>query len=257
MGRLRVGWRTIVWIFLIGLAVIWAYKYTQLIQAFEDQSADEEKKIQEELTTAMTSVSEMMCPMQKEVIQKLMEDEVSEEENNKGGIENVSQQRRQELQSIATRKLALESVGISSEKAMLVPPNFKGLVFPCPPPSNPQEIPVNIKDYMLGTARGCAPTVAKIKEDVAKARECPKMEKFTATIPVYINHTTKEAYEDIAKIQEEIMKKTRIVALQAKLRGIKEAMMDPLYQQTVLDYKEVKRLKDEAEKGTLTPNCAT
>jgi hypothetical protein len=242
MVRPKLTWRTIAWTFLIGLALIWAYRYTRLIQAFEDQAIDEEKKVQEELTVAMTSVSEMLCPMQKEVLKKLMEDEVTQEENEDGGIDKVTAERRKEIRQIATLKL-LKAAG--------------GPLFPCPPPSNPQEIPVAIKDYMLATARGCIPTIAKIKEDVAKARECPKIETFTVEIPVQITHTTTEAYEDVETTEEEIMKKNRIVALQAKLRGIKEAMMDPLYIQTTVDYKEVKSLKDQAENGTLTPNCAT
>jgi hypothetical protein len=203
---------------------------------------DEEKAIQDELTAAMTTVSEMLCPMQKEVLKKLVEDEITVEENEKGGLEKVSAERRQEIDQKAAN-------------AFLKAAN--GPVFPCPPPSNPQEIPVAIKDYMIATARACAPTIAKIQEDVAKARECPKIETFTVRIPVYITHTTTEAYEDVETTEEEIVRKNRIVALQAKLRGIKEAMMDPLYIQTTVDYKEVKSLKDQAENGTLTPNCAT
>jgi hypothetical protein len=240
MGRFRIGWRAVAWIFLLGLAVIWVYNYTRFIQTFED--IDEEQKVQDELTTAMTSVSEMLCPMQKEVLKKLMDEELTEEEIEDGGIEKVTAERRKEIRQNAVVKLLKDA---------------KGPVFPCPPPSNPQEIPVAIKDYILATARGCLPTVAKIKNDVAKARECPPKEKFVGSIPVYINYTTKEAYEDISKTEEELLKKNRIVSLQAKLTGIKEAMMSAEYQKAVLDYKEVKSLQEQAENGSLTPNCAT
>ena len=242
MVRPRFSWRTVAWIFLLALAVIWGYKYTRLIQGFE--TVDEEKAVQDELTTAMTAVSEILCPMQKEVFKKLMEDEVSEDENENGGFDKLSEERKKVIILKATQKFLLMA---------------QGSIFPCPPPSNPDEIPVNIKDYMLATCRGSILTIVKIKDDVAKARECHK-EPFTVilpTIPVYINHTTKEAYEDIAKIEEEIMRKNRIVALQAKLRGIKEAMMDPLFIRTTTDYKEVKRLKEEAESGSMTSNCST
>jgi len=250
-----VDWRTIAWIFLLGLAVIWAYKYTKLIQGFEDKPVDEEAELSKQVTTAITKVSELLCPIVKEVLIKLQNDLLSEQEQTAGGVEKLAPERKKAVEEGALHQLKMFSMGMTPDK-LLVSKDIKGLLFPCPPPSNVYEIPLNIKDYILGTTKACAPTVSDIKQNVAKSRECPpKKEGYEPNIPVYITHTTAEAFEDIAKSEDPAIKQARIAGLKVRLEGIQEAMIHPSFIELTTDYKEVKDIKEQAEKGTLTPNC--
>jgi hypothetical protein len=233
--------RGILWIVLIGLAIVWAYKYTKLIQGFQDPPQDEEKQLTEQVTAAMTQVSELLCPILKDVLEKKTSDLMTDEEEEKG-FAALDSQRKGQLQAEALQNFRVATLG---------------LVFPCPPPTNTLEIPMNIQNYIIATARACLPTVAEIKENTAKARSCPPTkEGFELNIPIALQHSTQEAYQDIVSAQNELIRKNRILGLQTKLQGIKDGLLNPSTVQLTTDYKEVKQMKAEAEAGTLTPNCA-
>ena len=259
MSATRHIWRKILWGFLIVLAVVWIYKYTKLIEAFETSANDEEKALEEQITTVMTKISEILCPIIKDVLEKLRSDLMTEEEQRQG-LDKLAPERKQAIEDAALHQMKMASMGMSQDK-LLVDKNLKGLLFPCPPPSNVNEVPLNIKDFILGTTTVCAPIALEIKNNLAQSRSCPpgtteQKEKFEPTIPIYIRHTTKEAYADMPAAEAELLKKNRIVVLQAKLMGIKEALMHPLFIGLAADYKEIKEIKAQAEAGTLTPNCA-
>ena len=250
----KIGWRPLLWGFLLIASFVWIYKYTQMIQGFEDGPVDEEKMLRDELTTAMTTVSEILCPVIKETLVKLQNDLLTEEEKMKE-FETLPSERKAQVEQAALHQMKMASMGMSQDK-LLVSKDIKGLLFPCPPPSNPLEIPINIKDYILGTCRVCGPILKQIKDEIAKARSCPpKKEKFEPKIPIYIDHTTKEAFEDIEKSEDPKIKEARILSFKVKLQGIQDALKNPIVIALAADYKEIKDLKAQAEDGSLTPNC--
>ena len=250
--------RKILWAILLGLAVVWIFKYMKLIENFETSANNQEKLLEETITTYMTKISEILCPIIKDTLEKLQSDLMTEDEQRQG-LDKLPEKRKQEIQDGALHQMKMASMGMSPDK-LLVDKNLKGLLFPCPPPSNVNEIPLNIKEIILGTSTVCAPVALEIKNNLQSSRSCPpgtkaSNESFEANIPVYITHTTKEAYEDITNTEAELLKKNRIIVLQAKLNGIKEALAHPLFIGLSADYKEIKDIKAQAEAGTLTPNC--
>jgi hypothetical protein len=249
--------RGILWIVLIGLAILWAYKYKKLIEGFQDTLEEQETQLTNEITGAVTKISETLCPIIKETLEKLQSDLMSEEEQRKG-IEKLSPERRQQIEDGALHQMKMASMGMSPDK-LLVSKELKGLLFPCPPPTDPNEIPVDIGLYILGTAKVCGPIATEIKATVAKSRECPKTEPkkeaFEANTQLSFQFTTKEAFEDVAASTDPAVQQARITTLKLKLLGIKNAFADPTVIQMVADYKEIKEIKQQAESGSLTPNC--
>jgi hypothetical protein len=114
--------------------------YANLIEPFADPSQD----VVKEITGAITTVSEVICPSFEDVIQLAMQDmQGTDEEKRKQAISSLTKEAAQPL-------------------------------FPCPPPNDPLQIPADIADRMIHTVDFLYKKLSKAKSDIDKSLStCP------------------------------------------------------------------------------------
>jgi hypothetical protein len=143
----------------------------------------------------------------------------------------------------------------------------QGLLFPCPPPAEPMDIPNNVDAYIVNTSiifiLFAAETKKKIEDSLSKA--CTN-QGFVDSGKQPIQQTppkpqTPPEEDECAPKKKKIVNDDptlqiqRIQVLQIKLDALKKGLSSKEYLMLLDKFKELMELKSKAESGQLAPNC--
>jgi hypothetical protein len=209
--------------------------YTTLIEPFADPSPS----VVAEITNAITTVSEVICPSFEDVIQLAMQDKQgTDDEKRKQAIQDLTKEAAQPL-------------------------------FPCPPPDDPLQIPADIGDRMVHTVEFLYKKLSKSKSDIDKSlNNCPSSGFQDMCSPEQEALKQKKEEEESAKScissaqvsteDKNIILKARLASintgLSAKLTGA-VSFTDGLARVRQMA-KNLKETKAKAESGQIQTNCA-
>ena len=268
--------RTILWIIVIvaGLLLI-ALCSKNYIEGFED---DPETLLKQEVNNYITSANDTLCPCYSQVLDQMITDNLSDSQKSLPASEQDPDERHK-AKAKAIYELAITTIPTLppvQKPSFMIPPikpnevsslqfslQRTAFLFPCPPPTDPIQLPNNIGDYIVRSSIAFIPKLEKIKRNIESALSCKnknKKEGFQTSgdiqIHNYINiqHTTNEAFEDVAN--DDTLKQQRIQVLQIKADSLKKALSSEIFMRLQQLYKQVMEEKNKAESGQITSNCS-
>jgi hypothetical protein len=207
--------------------------YANLIEPFADSSSDKD------VTGAITTVSEVICPSFEDVIQLAMQD--------KQGTEDEK------------RKQAIRDLTKEAAKPL----------FPCPPPDDPLQIPADIGDRMIYTVDFLYKKLSKAKSDIdSSLSTCPSSGFQDMCTPDQEELKQKKQEEEAAAScisSANIKPEDRDAILKARLVSINKGINGTLregisFTDGLANVRQMainlKQTKAKAESGKIENNCA-
>jgi len=264
--------RTILWTIVIvaGLLLI-ALCSKQYVEDFKD---DPEALLKQEVNNYITLANDTLCPCYAQVLDEMIDDNLPESQKSLPASQQDPDERHK-AKAMAIYELAMSTIprvqpfNIPSFRIPPIQPNEveslkfslnkTGFLFPCPPPTDPIQLPNNIADYILQSSEIFLPRLNKIKSEIESALSCKK-EGFKTSGDIQaqtytnIEYTTLEAFDDVAK--DDSLKQQRIQALQIKADALNKALSSKTFVNLIMTFKKVMEEKKRAESGQTSSNCS-
>jgi uncharacterized protein YlaN (UPF0358 family) len=226
---------SILWLLIIlsGLYLLYLIVVVEGFESIPSELDTKEDSLRKEITSQVTILNENLCPIYKTVLDAKIDEYM---------------QKQSEINDDQRKALRCKAKAIA--KASMTK-DTEGLLFPCPPPTDPIDIPNNIDTYIINTSIIFTLFVIKTKK----------------TIEASLSKCTKERFEDkeddcpspknVGVNNDPELQKQRIQALELKLSALKKGLNSKEYLLLLDNYKELTELKAKAESGQLTPNCSS
>lgn len=264
--------RTILWFIVIiaGLLLISLY-CKEYVEGFQD---DPEAILKQEINNYITLANDTLCPCYSQVLDQMITDNLPlSQQTLPASQQDPNERRKAKANAIYT--LAMSTIptvppfNLPSFTILPINPkevetltfslNKTGLLFPCPPPTDPIQLPNNIDEYILRSSLVFIPRLNQIKTNIENAMSCKK-EGFKTSGDIreqtYMTnvYTTKEVFEDVAN--DDTLKQQRIQVLQIKANVLKKALLSETFLKFQALYKHVLTEKQKAESGQISSNCS-
>ena len=266
--------RTILWTIVIiaGLLLI-ALCSKQYVEGFED---DPETLLKQEVNNYITLVNDTLCPCYAQVLDQMITDNLPDSQKSLPASEQDPDERHK-AKAKAIYELAMSTIPRMppmNKPSFTIPPirpnevesltfslNRTALLFPCPPPTDPIQLPNNIDEYILRSSTIFLPKLQKIKKNIETALSCKKegfrtsghIKKMTYT-NTNTHYTSIEAFDDV--VNDDSLKQQRIQVLQIKADILKKALSSEIFINLQALYKHVMEEKQKAENGKTNSNCS-
>lgn len=207
----------------------------QIVEGFDVIPSEldvKEDALRNEINSQITLLNENLCPIYKSIIDTKTDSYI--DENNKDN-ENEDEKKAFRCKARAMAKSSLKT-------------DTQNLLFPCPPYTEPMDVPNNIDTYIINTSIVFTVFVIETKKKIEGS----------------LSKCTKEGFEDKedecpapkANVNNDPgLQKQRIQALELKLSALKRGLNSKEYILLLDNYKELTALKAKAESGNLSPNC--
>lgn len=224
-----------------------------------EQLQKDEESINTSIDSGLTIASEVLCPAIDIVKNQFADDMKTEDEKNLPDSE-IPEERKKALKQAADLQLRLLTAGIQPTPiAMTMGANTPGFVFPCPVSKDRKKIPADIHNYILTTSSVCVTKLVIIKQQIldALSKNCSvkkpeEKEGFEDSTPTL---KTEPVLQDLELQQKINVQKQRILALQIQNENLQKAITSEIFQKTKTLSEEIRTMKQQAESGSMTPNC--
>jgi len=239
------------------------------VEGFDGTPPDtREKDLREEVTQYMTLANDTICTAYKEILDQKIQENLSDtqkilppsdqdpDERHKAKAKAISDMAQSTMPVMpgpfgATRRYPLKPIEPSKIESLVFSVETTGFLFPCPPPTEPLQVPNNIDEMIRKTAAAFYPQINDMKKKIEESLSCPpKKQKFVDMNLYYSKEGFEEANADPALAEQ------RIQALQIKANVLKKVLLEPTFVSFTSDVKTLRELKAKAESGQGGTNCS-
>ena len=263
----------ILWIIIIlfGLYLIYLI-LLKTVEGFEENPTDiKEKDLRQEITQYMTLANETLCPIYKQLLDQKIDDNLPDDQK----ILAVSDQDPDERHKAKAKaitdiaqstmpmipgpiglkiRIPLKPIEPSKVESLIFSVETTGLLFPCPPPTEPLQVPNNIDIIIKSTVDVFFPQIENMKKKIEESLSCPKKENTTEKYTDYQMQYITEPFDDANA--DPNLAEQRIQVLQIKADVLKKALLDTTFIKFLATVKTLKELKAKAESGNGSTNCS-
>lgn len=249
------------------------------IENFDDAATDSEVSLKQEITQYITLANDTLCPCYTQILSQMMDDELPESQKFLPPSDQDPDERHK-AKATAITKLAqltiplikLQPIDPTKVQTLKFSLETTGLLFPCPPPTDPLQVPNTIDSYIEATIKVFLPKLKTMKEKIEKTLSCKKEgfspieesnEHFETSMDISVQkpyaeiHTpSKEDFDDVNNDTSNSAKLARIQALQLKVSILKKVLISNQFITLNLHYKDLMKLKQKAESGGISSNCS-
>jgi len=272
--------RYILWIITLCLGLMLLILITRkTIENFDDAATDSEVSLKQEITQYITLANDTLCPCYTQILSQMMDDELPESQKFLPPSDQDPDERHK-AKATAITKLAqltiplikLQPIDPTKVQTLKFSLETTGLLFPCPPPTDPLQVPNTIDSYIEATIKVFLPKLKTMKEKIEKSLSCKKEgfspieesnEHFETSMDISVQkpyaeiHTpSKEDFDDVNNDTSNSAKLARIQALQLKVSILKKVLISNQFITLNLHYKDLMKLKQKAESGGISSNCS-
>lgn len=260
--------RFILWGIVITLGVLLVVLFFRKeIEGFDNP--DPETILRKEITQYITLANDSLCPCYDLILDQKITENLPESQQSLPASDQDPDERHK-AKAKAITELANASLGSGRVKdidptkveSLVYSYETTGLLFPCPPPTDPMQIPNNIDTFIDATAKVFFPILDEMKANVEKSLSCPpKKEGFETnryyglSDPIEGYNIPKEAFEDVNN--DAALKQQRIQTLQVKADVLKKVLVSNTFISFFTHYKALMKVKKQFESGELQSNCST
>jgi hypothetical protein len=259
--------RRILWGILITLGVLLlVLVFRKEIEGFD--TPDPEAALRTEVNQYMTLANDTLCPCYSQILDQRITNNLPESQRDLSPSDQDPDERHKakakaitELANATIQPQRVQDIDPTKIGNLVYSYKTTGLLFPCPPPTDPMQIPNNIDAYITASAKVFLPILTDMKDKIEKSLSCPpKKEGFETTKyyglsdPVEGFTIPAEAFKDVSKDPE--LKKQRIQTLQAKILVLKKVLLSDIFIGLRSNYTTLMELKKRAESGQIQSNCS-
>ena len=240
----------VLWFFVIVFGTNLLYiVYNRYEEGFEDNVKQE---LITEINNYMTLANDIICPAYQGILDEKINDYLPESQKALSASDQDPDERHKAkalaihviaqdtmpIHPITKKPFPLPAIDPTKVQTLKYSPETTGFLFPCPPPTDPMNVPNNIDEYILATSKAILPTLIDMKKNIEKSLSCPPPK-------------TKEKFQDKAISNDSV-----IQSLQQKAATLNKALSSDVFISLSSYFKELKELKTKAESGSVTSNCA-
>ena len=259
--------RAIVWALLITLSILLIVLiFRKQIEEFDNP--DPETILRKEVTQYITLANDILCPCYAQILDQNITNALPESQQSLSASDQDPDERHKakakaitDLANLTLGPLQkIKPIDPTKVESLVFSLQTTGLLFPCPPPTDPMKIPITIDSYIIATAKIFLPILSDMKDKIEKAMSCPpKSEGFTTQryygMPDSLEGYTisKEAFDDVSA--DPALKQQRIDSLQATADILKKVLLSDTFVKLSSQYITITALKKKAESGDMQSNC--
>jgi len=275
--------RVILWCIVITLGILLlVLLFRKEIEGFD--TPDPEIVIRKEVNQYITLVNDILCPCYAQILDQKITDNLPDSQKALSASDQDPDERHK-AKANAITDLANSTLNPPQRIKTITPSEVNnleyslektGLLFPCPPPTDPMLIPNNINLFIDATSKAFLPILDDIKKQIEKALSCPKKEGFVASNTENLRYASndsetsnkyyglsdpiqgftvpKETFADVNN--DPALKQQRIQTLQAKADILKKVLLSESFITLSAHYATVIALKKKAESGKMQSNCS-
>jgi len=242
-------------------------------------NTNSEVNLKQEITQYVTLANDTLCPCYTQILNQMIEDELPDTQKYLPPSDQDPDERHK-AKATAITKLAqltiplikLQPIDPTKVETLNFSLETTGLLFPCPPPTDPLQVPNTIDSYIEATVKVFLPKLQEMKEKIEKSLSCKKEgfspiqeenEHFETSMDISVQkpyaevHTpSKEDFDDVNNDTSNSAKQARIQALQLKATILKNILLSNEFITLNLHYKDLMKLKQSAESRQVTSNCS-
>lgn len=268
-----VNIHVILWIIIIlsGLHLVYLI-LRNTVEGFNQKLPDtREKDLRKEITQYMTLANDTLCTAYKQILdQKVDENLPDDQKILQASDQDPDERHKAKAKAITdiaqstmpmmpgpiglTRRIPLKPIEPSKVQSLVFSVETTGFLFPCPPPTEPLQVPNNIDIMIKSTVDAFFPQIDNMKKKIEESLSCPKKETTTEKYIDYQMHYITEPFDDANA--DPNLAEQRIQVLQIKADALKKALLDTTFVTFITHIKTLKELKAKAESGTGSTNCS-
>jgi len=264
--------RIIAWILLAIATIVLLYLTFPLHEGFD--ATNPETILKTDVTNFMTLANDTLCPCYEQLLDQMIDDSLPDSQKALPKSEQDPDQRRKAkakaihdlaqatvpvIRGFGNIKLpGLPAIDPNKVDSLVFSPQVTGLLFSCPSPTDPLQVPNNIGDYIKATTAVFLPKVNNIINNIEKSLTCPPKEGFFEKIDLsrtIETFTNQEAFDDVNN--NPALQQQRIQALQKKIESLKGSIQTSIFIELDAKFKKLKDLKTRAESGQGSSNCSS
>lgn len=259
--------RFILWGIVITLGLLlFVLFFRKEIEGFDNP--DPETVLRKEVTQYITLANDTLCPCYDLILDQKITENLPESQQSLSPSDQDPDERHK-AKAKAITELANATLGSGRVKDidptkvanLIYSYETTGLLFPCPPPTDPMQIPNNIDTFIDATAKVFFPILDDMKNNIEKSLSCPpKKEGFETNRyyglpdPLKGYKIPKEAFQDVNN--DAALKQQRIQTLQVKADVLKKVLASETFISLASNYTALMKLKKQWESGQMQSNCS-